>query len=759
VKRGFATEFIGKRSIDGHVDRCPGCGKLTLLGSYTTTRCAKWLGLPLLPLGRVRVLDECPHCGRRGCTSHRRLAKVRKQDLKAMMEGFTRKPDDPGTCAHGLHTLMVYDEKAWFLDVMKTYGLRFEKEARIQALIAQGLCRFGQYDEAAAYCRKALVLGGGKPIEELLEKCEALRDHQDDGTMFDALRPQPEGAWAAYVPAIAAAAATALFLLSMGISSTRNYRAWLVNGSLRKYHFQIDDTDYSLAPGGRMPVKLRLGSHVLHYDSMPDRTIEYDISLLKQLLGQHLLVINPDAMALLEVETAGSGNPQHAIGGQVHLFPGVRLPWFGLRQRDNALEHEKDMLSLHRPPTHAEMVAQLHALGMDAQAAAYARQALRMEPATPEAEALLRIALDGADPEAAEAFLRHGTSILPPLLPWHLRYQDYAMLSSPGRDLVGEYTARCKEHPDEPAFFYLLGRIAPDRADARKLFVHAERGGGMGGLGYFAIAHDHFNHAEFAEARPYSQQAMERAPRRADFLRFHESILLALRDYDALLALLERHETDDPELPGEEVYYLTCAGYHREAEAAALRHHESRGTPLPKLTAVRYHAVGNIESYLDCLAESADPHAAIERHLHRGEVAQADALVSATEEHAYWEHLVLYCAAMASSQAEIAERHWSRALDEIDAVDPAAARERLLLSAPTAPTEDAVERLDLPAREKALVLAALAFRFPEQREAFNSLSGKFNFEPGYPRLLLKAWTAPRRLPSGTASPEALQPAA
>ena len=71
----------------------------------------------------------------------------------------------------------------------------------------------------------------------------------------------------------------------------------------------------------------------------------------------------------------------------------------------------------------------------------------------------------------------------------------------------------------------------------------------------------------------------------------------------------------------------------------------------------------------------------------------------------------------------------------------------------------AVERLDLPAREKALVLAALAFRFPEQREAFNSLSGKFNFEPGYPRLLLKAWTAPRRLPSGTASPEALQPAA
>ena len=263
-------------------------------------------GLPIVPLGQRRILDECPTCGHRGEIKSRQFYKERKKNLALMMKGFTQSTDNPENCCHALHTLMIYHEASWFEDVQKTYGKRFENNMEVQLLIARGLCRFGEYDHAIEYCHKAIALNGGKQAEELLEFCLAALVATKHSLDLDQWIVQEESARTAYIPIISFATAMLIFFTLQGVSAIRTHRAWIVNGSLQKYSFTLDGEQHILHPGTYQQIKLKLGEHVLEFGSKPASRFTYSLPLFKQLLDKQMLVINPDETALLAIaETDG----------------------------------------------------------------------------------------------------------------------------------------------------------------------------------------------------------------------------------------------------------------------------------------------------------------------------------------------------------------------------------------------------------------------------------------------------------------------
>lgn len=736
------TEYIGKYDIVSHFCRCEKCRRLTVLSTYSTSRFVKLFRIPFIPSGRRRMLDECPLCGHRDEAAIRKHAKLRKRNLASMMDGFASDADNPDHCCEALRTLMVYDEETWFRDVRKSYGLRFEAHMQVQLVIAQGLCRFGDFEEAITYCRKAIVLGASKPAEELMEYCHRMLEAKNSATGLEAMQLQPESARKAYIPIASLASAILLFAIIQGITAMRTHSAWLVNGSTRYYSFTLDDEIYTLAPGASSQIKLRLGKHKLQWGDEPAREFNYSISLLKQLLEGHLLVINPDSMALLALEGKSDEEQDTTYwqGKQIHILHGVRHTLFGFKKEVSS-DAKAGQLNLFRPNNHMKMVTRLTELGLPEAAGAYAKRALAMNPAEAESAQLLPVALMNEDDTKIQGFLKQGMVETPALLPWHLYYQQYMSRHHPEHSLAREYTQRCKNNPNDPATFYLLGCVLTNRTDAHKFFLRSEKDRGMGGLGYHAIAYDLFLNGEFRKALPFSRKAVQRSPRSANFRILNEEILLALRDFDTLLESKNRHISTSKQARNK-VLYLTCAGYHREAEKTAQRFAGKFGLTLPELNAIRLYAVGNIEYYLDCVDEAGDRHAELEKLLHQNRIADAHTQLTQNEDHPYWEHFVLYIAAMNQSLPDIAGIHLNKAVDEVDPDKSGHRKITGLFSGDGNYSADDIKSIDIPAQEKAILCVALGYRFPDRRDEMNALSNLYNFTPAYPQLLLKKWTRP-----------------
>ncbi len=728
----FETDYIGKNNLNAHFCRCSGCNRLTQLYSYDTRHFVKFFNLPIIPLKRYHVLDECPHCGQRGITTARKFAKDRKQNLAEMMAGFASDADNPENCAHALHTLMVYNEASWFDDLHESYGLRFETNPQIQHIIAQGLCRFGEYEYAITHCRKAIVLGAGKAAEELMDFCHTLLEAKENVSGLTEHQIHPESAWLAYVPANALVALFLIVLTMQGVSSLRTYHAWLVNGSLQEYSFRLDGKTYTLAPGNRQQIKLKLGKHELQVDSKPAIEFDYTISLAKQLIEKNLLVINPDAMALLTMEnrTNEGEATSYSQGKLIHELAGVGYPLMGFGKSETD-EEESDRVGLFRPPTHEAMIDRLRQIDMPGAAPAYARKALLMDPSNDEADAILDTALEDLSDQEKLAFLQHGIDQTPPLLAWHMRYLNRVMLTQTNHTLVRDYTFRCKSSPEEPINYYLLGQVVTNRNIAHQLFARSEKGKGMKGAGFYASARNQFACAEFEKALASCNKALEKAPADSRFLDLRDEILLALRRFDDLVS------ESTSAAPEKRILYLTSAGYHQEAEAEAVGFSEKRGLSLPRLNAIRFYAVGNLDDYHTSLSDAEDTHVEVEKLLHKNRLEEADQLLSSNAHHAWWEHLVLYCAAMQSKKDDIAHRNLEKAVQAIRTDTRAYQLTARFLVSDKAPDPEMVRELDIDAQEKALVCAVLGYRFPEQNRDWFRLANTYNFYPAYPQRLLK----------------------
>ena len=728
----FRIDFIGRSNLYSHYCRCSACNRLVKADTYETRQFVRLFRMPFIPLARYQILDECPACGHRGKVHLRKFNKERKRNLAQMMDGFMGNANDPEICSNALRTLMTYNMQSWFNDIHESYGERFEDHPQVQFLIASGFCRFGNYEHAIDHARIAVVLGAGKQAEELLEWCQKLKEVQESNPAREAQERSTEPTWPAYIPIASLAAGLLVVIALQGVSAMRTYQAWLVNGSLEPYSFQLDGENYRMEPGSQRHVRLKLGQHELQFNDHQPIHFEYSIPFAKQLFEKNLLIINPDAQALFVIQKETESGPQEILshGRQIHNLSGVGYPLFGFKKQESEDGHNHGV-ELYRPPTHMAMAQRLQEMGLATDAVLYARRTLAMNPATPEVDPLLEIALSDFTPDQKITFLRKGLSTVPAVMPWHLRYQDLVMLEQPDHDLVREYTTLCTDHPDQPAHYYLLGRVMKDARNAYKFFEHSEKAGGMKGLGFYSIADDLTARGHFEEALPYVKKACEADPENPSFDILREDILLALEKYEELLEVRST--------PSSRIRNLTFAGYHMEAEEAIARFCEEQADLQPHLNAARYYAVGNVHDYHTCLADAGDPHVELEKLLHANRITAAHRMFTEDTAHPWWEHLVLYYAAMLQQETEIGAYHLEHALDDLDRNNLAYRSTADLLAAAQAPDADSIRRLHIGAHEKALLCMALSCRYPEHSDTYRQLARQYNYRPEYPQLLLKKW--------------------
>ena len=193
---GVGTWYYGKVRRFVRRGTCDHCGAYGLLRSFDTTLYFVVFFVPLVPLRKLRILDECPSCQRH---SYVKLRDWRRNQEQVIAEVQETMEADPGHPEHAMGLAFAY---AQFQD---QEGLR-EQLPRIERAVkgsAEGLqilaaaqATFGDRAAAERLLRRALELDDSPATREALalNLCLQRKPHLARELLGHLLEPAPEPA-------------------------------------------------------------------------------------------------------------------------------------------------------------------------------------------------------------------------------------------------------------------------------------------------------------------------------------------------------------------------------------------------------------------------------------------------------------------------------------------------------------------------------------------------------------------------------------
>ena len=155
---GIGTGYWGKSEVEARRDVCDHCGKVGDQLSYDTRKYFVVLFLPVIPLGKLRVLDECPHCKRHGAVKLGEWRVAREEEVRRAVDEFFANPTDRELALEALGTCMAYRRGDEVPAVAAKIYRNFGDDAELVSNVAGALQYFGNFDQAETAYRKALQL-------------------------------------------------------------------------------------------------------------------------------------------------------------------------------------------------------------------------------------------------------------------------------------------------------------------------------------------------------------------------------------------------------------------------------------------------------------------------------------------------------------------------------------------------------------------------------------------------------------------------
>ncbi len=106
VHDGIGTWYYGKRNVQGRTGICEFCGNPGRLLSYETRLWFVVFFIPLIPLAKKQILDDCPRCRRHRASPLKKWKQVEAHTLLKAMQHAEANPHD-SAAAIALHGAMV----------------------------------------------------------------------------------------------------------------------------------------------------------------------------------------------------------------------------------------------------------------------------------------------------------------------------------------------------------------------------------------------------------------------------------------------------------------------------------------------------------------------------------------------------------------------------------------------------------------------------------------------------------------------------
>jgi tetratricopeptide (TPR) repeat protein len=159
---GIGTHYYGKKNVSVRTSTCGSCRRVGNLESYDTRLWFVILFIPVLPLGRKRIIDKCPYCTRHMAADADTYEQARQLQTSGSIERYRREPS-PEAALEAHANLLAFHEHDQAREFRGTVLERFPDHAGLRAGLAAQLLQVSAYDDSAALYESALELDPDMP--------------------------------------------------------------------------------------------------------------------------------------------------------------------------------------------------------------------------------------------------------------------------------------------------------------------------------------------------------------------------------------------------------------------------------------------------------------------------------------------------------------------------------------------------------------------------------------------------------------------
>ncbi|WP_435018610.1 hypothetical protein TA3x_000592 [Tundrisphaera sp. TA3] len=837
---GIGTHYYGKKNRSTRTAPCRSCHRVGNLESYDTRLWFVVVFIPIIPLGRKRIIDSCPSCQRHMVADAAKYEQARQLQVSGSLEQYRREASpEAALVAHA--QLLAFHEHEQAAELRGQVLDRFPDDARLRAALADHLRQVASFDEMARLNEEALALEPDLPearagvaswkmahgeldearrLLDFLEEPGAGRQHdlgvlfslaqsfQEAGRHEEALdlaaalvREAPhvgqlpefralvrkaersvrraesilpprrhslrglfraEGSPYSKNQRTLAGLVAALMLAAVGLLVSNEYirrhrTIRVAYAGVEPVRISVDGSPpVAVGDGGQIVVAE--GRHRLQLAGPVEETHEVELGsgFFERWTHSPFWCLNPGGEAVLEqVRVIYASIPQPPESTLIIGRPFVALPHV-----DYPFSDPPDQLRIkgRNKNKTVEKIAVLRVRGQDvgafravvegdrASALNFAEGRLRRDPDDDLIDAYANETFR-TDRARAEAFFKAGLARRPVSVSWHRAYQNMADHDGGQGRMIAEYDALIAQEPENGALLYLRGRIDPDPDRSLDFYRRASAADPKLAWPVMALGMHDLNLGRWDEALDALQKARGLGMDEPPLLRAIHAARMALGQSGELVGEYRGVLSSNPLDPQVATFLfdaLAASGQPGAIEpelAAWLIRLPApiQGTLGSAIRGFALYQAGRPEDAAGSPGGSAPG-----LHLVRvqslaamGRAAEAAAEPATEKEEDPWTLAAVSLGLALEGDAEGAASWREKAAAILDAATDDNRKAAAILRADAPTPLDRIDRIFFRPGDKALLLAILASRFPDQAAGYREAAARFNVLRLPPYLLVR----------------------
>ena len=155
---GIGTWYYGRTRVHTLRDTCEFCNAFGDMSSYDTTHYFVFLFVPLIPIGKYRILKDCPHYRKHRVMPLKKWEKAKQDSIAEVYAKLRQKLDDPEAVKHAIGVAVGYQDEGLLLRVAEHLAGPMSGDADVQRALGAAFAYFAKSTEAERAYRAALQL-------------------------------------------------------------------------------------------------------------------------------------------------------------------------------------------------------------------------------------------------------------------------------------------------------------------------------------------------------------------------------------------------------------------------------------------------------------------------------------------------------------------------------------------------------------------------------------------------------------------------
>ena len=161
---GIGTTYFGKRNLETESGVCEFCQNQTTLSTYETTYFFCFVFIPLIPLGKKQIIDDCGVCRRHRVLPVAEWQRVREEAIEASSTQLAEKMTDPKAAIEHLQTLTAFKQMDEARDLCEAIEATHANDFDVQFFLGAWHEKYGNAEVADRCFDSAFKIDPENPV-------------------------------------------------------------------------------------------------------------------------------------------------------------------------------------------------------------------------------------------------------------------------------------------------------------------------------------------------------------------------------------------------------------------------------------------------------------------------------------------------------------------------------------------------------------------------------------------------------------------